>query len=411
MKKDNGYLFILLFFLASCEVSPDARMQTPEQPIATNTKEPNNNTLFSFTPTSSITKNECLSMNQEKIMKGGMVFTLAQMENLNTDIFLFDLEEDYIYQVTNNPEEDYMPAISNDGKEIVFISNREEQSAYGLYLINTEIREKGGIIEEKEKPVRLIMRSDYEIRSPKWSPSNEWIAFTRRIKGRSFIDIINRDTRISKNVYTKDNWNEVSAWSSGDDMLYIVNRSDEDITCGEKIEKIGIDGILENKNPKEYFISGCIHQDGEIDVNKKGEVVFTLKRNNSLDITILFTESGIIRSIPSDNNINWSPKWSPDGEWLAYLSRGDEETRYVIYNIDREKNYVIHSDANEIFRRTMIWAPDGKYIAYTKFISDFEYNIEIVNVEAILESEQCPIIPIIKKHITGPMLELAEWIN
>src|SRR6202171_781522 len=73
-------------------------------------------------------------------------------------------------------------------------------------------------------------------------------------------------------------------------------------------------------------------------------------------------QSGVIRQFTYSAKDETSPRWSPDGKQLAFLSNRE----------DQQQIYVMHKDGGEAAAQTkgkrsvhsFAWSPDGKQIAY-----------------------------------------------
>ena len=75
-------------------------------------------------------------------------------------------------------------------------------------------------------------------------------------------------------------------------------------------------------------------------------------------------EEAKARQLTFAKQSSFSPRWSPDGEWLAFLSRraGDKYTqiyRMSPFGGEAERLTELNTSATSI-----MWSPDGKYIAY-----------------------------------------------
>jgi tricorn protease-like protein/C-terminal processing protease CtpA/Prc len=83
------------------------------------------------------------------------------------------------------------------------------------------------------------------------------------------------------------------------------------------------------------------------------------------DIWSVPAEKGITRNLTQTSGIaERSPIWSPDGQWIAYLS--DETGEYEIYvtQSDGRGETKQLTEHGECFRYLLNWSPDSKYICF-----------------------------------------------
>ncbi len=83
----------------------------------------------------------------------------------NYNVFLYDLENDTVRELTNNPYKNNQPAYSPDGERVAFVSNRN--GIDNLYICELET---GDIF-----PVTNVISG---ILSPSWSPEGDKLAFS-----------------------------------------------------------------------------------------------------------------------------------------------------------------------------------------------------------------------------------------
>ena len=83
--------------------------------------------------------------------------------------------------------------------------------------------------------------------------------------------------------------------------------------------------------------------DAELWVSKNGEIPYVLTNN--------------------PNSSSYSPKWSPDGQWIAFLARGKEHNQIFVSPIDGEGVYPALFVDGDIYN--FEWSPDSKRFAFT----------------------------------------------
>lgn len=140
---------------------------------------------------------------------------LSSTKDGNPNIFLYNVTETRLKRLTSLRGIEVSPAISPDGKSIVFVSNRDGTPQ--LFMMDRD----GYNIR------RLTFQGSYNT-SPSWSPNGDKIVFSGRVAGKNQIFVINPD---GSNLIqlTESGNNEDPCFSP--DGRYIVFTSDRD---GEK---------------------------------------------------------------------------------------------------------------------------------------------------------------------------------
>ncbi len=114
-----------------------------------------------------------------------------------SDLYLLDLTTDKLRQLTDDYYEDQEPAISPDGKHIVFASDRPSADArdpkdiidlefgtYNIYMLDLETGAIDGITSDSTRK-----------RNPVWSPDGSKICFVANYNGIDNLYILDLDTR------------------------------------------------------------------------------------------------------------------------------------------------------------------------------------------------------------------------
>ncbi len=77
------------------------------------------------------------------------------------------------------------------------------------------------------------------------------------------------------------------------------------------------------------------------------------------------------------NNLDGSstnPKWSPDGEWIAFLSKREEKTQIQVINFHGGEAFQVTNSKQNI--GSFEWSPDGTQIAYIETADDSKKDKE-----------------------------------
>ena len=205
---------------------------------------------------------------------------LAYASNENAafyDIYVMDMRNKRRWQLTNHPANDTTPTWSPDGQWVAFVSNRNGE--YRIY--RTDI--------EGEKLSQLTKGG--EDCCPSWSPDGKWIAFnTLQPDKFVYLSVMSPDGRKPRKLMRSAERGRHTAWSPDSKRLA---HATWELGIGIKIATIDLEG----GNLRRVTLGG---------LNVRGHPI-----------------------------MNHSPAWSPDGKWIAYVSRSSEfEHQSAIYVVD-----------------------------------------------------------------------------
>ena len=189
---------------------------------------------------------------------------------------------------------------------------------YNIYLIDTNGENLGPLTNHPA-----------DERDPTWSPDGRFLAYASNRDGDLKIYVMDTKTGQHRRLTDRHEEEWAPAWSPDGKWIAFVSGSDEIIP------------------PVKFKITSHIYK---TDINGAHPVQLT------------------------DQGKNLKPAWSPDSQWIAFVSyhRGDD--RKGIYVMDADGRRLRRIDdkkvqaLNGIFQSECAWSPDGKQIAFSMIV-------------------------------------------
>ncbi|RFT14772.1 MAG: tolB protein [Candidatus Saccharicenans subterraneus] len=243
-----------------------------------------------------------------KRYRGGMV----------DDIWVYDFKTKKTENITNNGASDIIPMWS--GNRIYFLSDRDENKRFNLYVYNTETGETRKVTDFK----------DYDIKFPSLGPDS--IVFEN---GGYLYKLDLASEKVSR---------------------IPVHIADDQVVARTELVK-----VADRVNTWDIAPDGARAVFGA-----RGEI-FTVPAKNGNTRNLTGTPGVHERDVA----------WSPDGRWIAFIS--DKTGREEVYIIPQDGSgpAVQLTSDGECYKYAPLWSPDGKKLLW----SDRMFRLRYVDVE------------------------------
>ncbi len=232
------------------------------------------------------------------------------------DIWIYDFQTKETKNITNNNAQDIFPMWFGD--DIYFVSDRDRTA--NLFVYNTKT----------QQTTKVTNYTNYDIKFP--SAGDKAIVY-----------------------------------ENGGDIYYfdITTRNPRKINI--RINDDGYAGRNELKDVSKEIRSADISPDGKrLVVGAHGEV-FTVP-----------AKSGITRNLTQSSGANdRSVAWSPDGQWIAYLSDRSGEYEIYIQKQDGSEIPVQLTTGADTYKFDIAWSPDSKKILW----NDKKMRLQYVDIK------------------------------
>src|SRR5216117_2806978 len=228
-----------------------------------------------------------------------------------TRIWLADVASGQGRQLTAGPGSDRQPRWSPDGRTVAFVSTRESGAQLWVLPIGA-----GG-------EARRVSSLPDGVSDPVWLPDGSGIVVTSDIKwppppppapGAQEIDRRNGEFPTDARIWTDLMWRHWDDWRAGKRQhLFVVTLAD---------------GSARDLTPVDHDVPTIATSgDGDVSVAPDGREIAvamhgdsTVADNTNVDIYLIPRDGGPMRQFTTATGADNTPRYSPDGKWLAYLS-------------------------------------------------------------------------------------------
>jgi TolB protein len=335
----------------------------------------------------------------------GKRLTYTSTKAGNKDIYVTSLEDHSIKQLTDDPEEDEYPAWSPDGQTIVYTGGPWQQRDF--FLIPADggparklTRKSGqagacsfdpggesvichrydsgrGNVEriplngDPPVPVTTSKAWDYK---PTISPDGKWLAFSRTIEGPAAIWLMPASGGAARPLTLTSGDDRWPTWSKTGQRLFFHR----DVNNGTSIK------ILNRRTGRERTVVGPDEKPGQASFDPQARrIVYGAETNGRLVLRIMDLATGAVRQLDTGVGEASFPRWSPDGNKIAFMSKNDERWELCTINVDGTGMVDLTQSFQNLkgMNAPVDWSPDGTKIVFKGDTDPFEAAIYVVDVK------------------------------
>lgn len=254
-------------------------------------------------------------------------------------------------------------ALSPDGKTIAFIKDSETLS--DVYLLPSN----GGWPSRISTERGLVPYWDDEI--PQWSPDSRWIAFTMK----DHVHIVPVGGGLPRKLTDFTASASSPKWMPDSRGIIVgVERNDADQLILTDIEGAWPRALTTDSNGDHW------DPQPSPDGTKIAFVYRPFDDLNRLDIRLLDMATGqthLVHGLPKVRM--WLPRWSPGGEWLAFISQEAGHDDLWMIKASGEGLHQVTKEGYDI--ADVAWSPDSKSIAAT-LNRDMSFELVLIDPES-----------------------------
>ena len=263
----------------------------------------------------------------------------------STEVYVLDLDTREVLQLTNSPDLELfsrLPDWSPDGKQIVFVSNRDG-GKNNLYIMNAD-----------GSNVRQLTHGPGTHGNPAWSPQADVIAFEMEQNGVWRMYLINIDGSGQRPIGPLAAYHP--SWSpDGEEIAFITEK-----------ESSYVGAIMKSDGTEVREITDIEGGLGSIKLSPDGRrIAFDAVLESNFDIYVMNSDGSNLRRLTDDPAVDARPEWSPDGQEIVfhttrdYGSVGGSEKweEFELYVMDLKDLSIRRLTENKTFDAHPDWCP------------------------------------------------------
>jgi serine/threonine protein kinase len=144
---------------------------------------------------------------------------------------------------------------------------------------------------------------------------------------------------------------EDPAWLPGDDrVLYLAERGGARNLC-----------VLDVASSSTEQLTSLVSMWASSPaVSSTGRIAYAATRHDTI-LTTLELESGATRALTTHTDSNWAPRFSPDGDSIAYSSDRTGDMEIWVRDLDGTEHRITRADGADVYPD---WSPDGRRLVF-----------------------------------------------
>ncbi|MDE0186181.1 MAG: DPP IV N-terminal domain-containing protein [Candidatus Poribacteria bacterium] len=281
------------------------------------------------------------------------------------EIAVLDFRSGKRQQLTFSPlhKSNLHPTWSPDGSRIAYASDADGD--FDIYIMD----------ENGQNATNLTDDSPLHENSPHWSPVSEKIVFVSYPDGWVAEDVNLLDVRTGDRRRLTSSINPVAypRWSpNGSQIAYFSTKPFEPPLSTSEIWRAKADGT----DAEPLVTDGGGNRSPRYSPDGKW-IAFESYRDFNTDIYALNLESREVIRLTTHLGDDSYPSWSPDGERFAFVSSRDGNPDIFTMTVNGQQ--ITNLTKNGLSEYHPTWSPDGEKIAFTRWMGDDSSRIYIID--------------------------------
>jgi len=283
----------------------------------------------------------------------GKLVASTSKESGNEDIYVIPVKGKKPVQITHHPTSDSGPKWSYDGRSLAFVSIRSGNRE--IWVI--KIAPNG---KPESEPIQVFQSLSPMNYTYNWTKNGKIGISVNPTRSNIFIADSGSNKKIRlTNIFSRD---IRPRWSpDGTKIAFISDRGGKKniwVVPSTGGEAMPIAGSITSKEGVVYIASPTWSPDGK-------KIAFTIPVRSNRGIWIVPAEGGMARKLELDyNGGTWEIDWSPDAKKIAFSSGGSKSAIFISPIDGGEPTRITKIDKVGLSFNSPRWSPDGKRLAF-----------------------------------------------
>jgi TolB protein len=204
--------------------------------------------------------------------------------------------------------------------------------------------------------VRQVTQHEYLAVSPRFSPDNQWLAYTsyHRNNPNLYITALNQ-LKTTRAISHQKGLNMAPAWAPDSSVIAVTLSK----SANPDLYLIDINGkeLRRLTNGEGVNVSPTWSPDGK-------SLAFVSDRSGTPQIYVMNVATKSVQRITYIGNENTTPSWSPKGDWIAYTGRVSGSTHILMIKPEGGTPVQLTQTAGN--HESPSWSPDGRQIVFSR---------------------------------------------
>ena len=259
--------------------------------------------------------------------------------------------ESSIVRLTDDPADDWGPIWSPDGTQILFTSNRGDDSEMG----DREIF----VMRADGTDVRQLTDDDdiNWVTAEGFSPDGTQVLFTGDHDGNREIFVVQADGTNVRQLTSDSAYEIKPVWSPDGSRILFVSHRDG----GYGLYSMRTDGT----DVRQFTVSGTDNFDPVWSPDRT-RILFTSDRDGDDELFVMNSDGSNERQLTDNDTDEIGPAWSPDGTRVVFTTVSEARYQASVIRLDSDESppAVELLTGPNIQAWDLAWSPDGKHILF-----------------------------------------------